>query len=519
MKNVTSLLLASFLCITLGSCHQEEKLKRSVRHDEASGFTIISDTIDIDMDKHASPVCDLTLDHYIQYRGKDVCLFIENNYTQFDTYQMYDRKAHLASISYKDGEIIEMAAPPRGMSAYGDFFVRNDTLFYRDYYTRDEQHPGYYLDEVTQQWIEVDDIANFCFEDDEFIISYMPRGEWGSFTCFHDKQTGLNHLFGVPMNKILKYHNAYYIIADFAIFKLKDPHEGWIMDDTPYTSWEQFAPMAGKVISTKYNTIWDYEFSDDRSQDTTFVSGYIHDDEMYILARASGETFLTRYLPSKHPTLQRLVTLGDIDLSMYNQYRLSNSWNQNGITGHFYENRRTDAILDIHADTVHLTYFHADPDTLRHLGQEAWPKLMDYLSHNIGKATISEVKAFEEELGGKSDNYIFENTRNRYFPQHDDPNYELINYYHVIDDQDSFETLYCYHKETHIVASVFMSFCQTMIYNEENYYKRSRSYEENFEDTLRKMVEQYLAQSPDSAYYWHKNGLTYYVHRNRLTIY
>ncbi len=200
---------------------------------------------------------------------------------------------------------------------------------------------------------------------------------------------------------------------------------------------------------------------------------------------------------------------------------ISDSWNQNGITGHFYEDRRTDAILEIHADTAHLTYFHpdGDQDTLLYLGQETWPKLMDYLSHNIGKATISEVKAFEEELGGKSDNYIFENTINGYFPQHDDPNYELIAYYHAIDDQDSFETLYCYHKETQIVASVFMSFHLTMLYYEEDYYERKKSHEKNVEDTLPKMAEQYLAQSPDSDYYWHKNDLTYNIYRNNLVIF
>ncbi len=139
MKDVTSLILATVLCITLGSCHQEEKLKHNVHHDEASGFTIISDTIDIEMDKYAYPVCGLTLEkahrtlHLFQaismmtkctsWQGHPVLLYYEEDY--------YERKkSHEKNV---EDTLPKMVEQYLAQSPDSDYYWHKNDLTYNIY--------------------------------------------------------------------------------------------------------------------------------------------------------------------------------------------------------------------------------------------------------------------------------------------------------------------------------------------------------------------------------------------------
>ena len=178
--------------------------------------------------------------------------------------------------------------------AYFDFFARKDTLFYRSYYDGN----GYYYDNRKNRWEEAKPVANICYEDDDYIVSYLPYGEWGTYTSFYDKKTGLKHLFRTPMNKIIKYDDAYYIISAIAVYKILDPRKGYVKDDSvKIYNMYLLCSEPERVFSTKYKSIWDLEFSFDENnitQDTFFVSGYVDNGLLYLINESFDDLFVVK---------------------------------------------------------------------------------------------------------------------------------------------------------------------------------------------------------------------------------
>ena len=507
-------------------------LERIVRHDAASGFTIITDTIGIDLSDYTSPLCNMKLSSVMKCNGNNLCTFRAYNYTAFF---IYLDKTKTVSISHDNDRQMVIEDPPLKPGERYTLFVRNDTLCLRNMYGIDDK----YWDENYQRWIETDSITNTCYEDEDFAVSFIDHGEWGYYTCFFDKKTGATYIFNADLNKIVRYHDSYFIISDIAIYEIKDPRTGLLMGEKPYTDWFSIAPKGETVISTKYQDYWEYEYSfaDDHSQDTLFFSGYIYNDNLYVLAGNTEELYLAQVRPTdsslgrdrrEHPKFHKVLDLEKPGSWRPHHHNLSNNWNPYSSLGRFHVDWHTDAILDLHADTVHFTYLRTEPDTLQNLGPKAWTKIMDFLSDNIGKTTMDKVARFERELGGKPDNKIYDSSQNMTLPQHDNDEFKLTSYYHAIDEHDSFKVQYCYNKETNVVASVYIDFAETRHFDGENYIWKLEEERNITKDNLPTMMEQYLASPPDSidmknenypGRYWHRHGHTYSLHDDCITIY
>lgn len=502
-------------------------LERTVRQDAASGFTIITDTIGIDLSSYSTPVSNMELEYVVDYRGNNLYLFGAFNYTAFHDFL---DEYHIVSVSPNNERQTFIEIPPQiKFGWYGYSLSSKDNQLYL-WSSREpkKKYPDLCWDDDSKRWIEMDQFSTTCYEDKDFAVSFEPQGEWGLFTCFHDKRTGLKHLFNADMDKIVRYHDTYYIISKAVIYEVKDPREGWVMDNTHYTQWGQHTPTAKTFISSKYKSYWDFDeyyMGDDQSSDTLYFSGFIHDDNFYVLAGNRGELFLAQILPTGQPKFQKVLTLEKMGQDYpYGPY-MSNNWNPNRSLSTFRGNWNTNVILDLKSDTVHFTYLRTQPDTLQYLGPEVLPKMMNYLTDNIGKVTMDDVTQFEKQLGGKTGKVIRE-SNNGYFPQSGDSNFELITYYHAIDENDSFEVEYCRHKESNVAAAVFIEFEQTQYYQGENrFFDESRNITKK---TLPEMMEQYLASPPDSidmknenypGRYWHRHGHTYFLHDDRITIY
>lgn len=502
-------------------------LERTVRQDAASGFTIITDTIGIDLSSYSTPVSNMVLEEVMDYRGNNLYFFGAYNYTSFFH---YCDEYHIVSVSPDNERQTFIELPPQ--IRFGEFRYRlsskDNQLYLRPSRDFKNKKPDLCWDDDSQRWIEVDNFATTCYEDEDFAVSFEPNGEWGLFTCFHDKRTGLKHLFNADMNKIVRYHDTYYIISDAVIYEVKDPRKGWVMDNTHYTQWAYHTPTAKTFISSKYKSYWDYEYyiGDDQSPDTLYFSGFIHDDNFYVLAGNKDELFLAQIHPTGQHKFQKVLSLEKMGQGFpYGPY-MSNNWNPNRSLCMFLGNWNTDVILDLKSDTVHFTYLRTKPDTLQYLGPTVWPKMMDYFTDNIGKVTMDDVAQFEKLLGGKAAKEVRDSSNNGYFPQYGDSNFELISYYHAIDENDSFEVQYCCHKESNVAVAVFIDFERT------RYYQGKISlFDENrtiTKESLPGMMEQYLASPPDSIdmkyedypmRYWHRHGHTYYLHDDRITIY
>ena len=96
--------------------------------------------------------------------------------------------------------------------------------------------------------------------------------------------------------------------------------------------------------------------------------------------------------------------------------------------------------------------------------------------------------------------------------------YERINYFHAIDESDSFCVGYCFQKETQILTTVMIELYQTRFVTSYNPYifgRYTRGYE-----VFASLISKSLSVEPDSKGVWHKGDVTIstYGGKNRFVI-
>lgn len=472
----------------------------------ASEYVVITDSINIKTNKYIGEACEMILDRVEKYRGNYICLFNSKNYTYFPDYGSQDKR-YIFSIAPGSDSLVSIKTFDNCDQAYFDFFARKDTLFYRSYYYGN----GYYYNNRKNRWEEAKHVANICYEDDDYIVSYLPYGEWGTYTSFYDKKTGLKHLFRTPMNKIIKYDDAYYIISAIAVYKILDPRKGYVKNDSVnINNMYSLCPEPERVFSTKYKSIWELEFSFDdnnMTQDTFFVSGYVDNGLLYLINESFDDLFVVK-CDKDLTQKEKIFSLRNITTYDGGMYKLARSWDQTGYLSLIHDKDKC-GILDIHKDTIRLTYVNTQIDTLQYIGKSSLMTMMDFLSESLGKITLDEVKAFEKGFGGKTDGYIYGSDRNAYFPQHKKSNYQITKYYHAIDNVTSYEVEYCYNKNTQMVVSAFIEFAETRIFKGNGYVWEKKKNITG--DEIKKMVVEYVGQDLDSNRNVKKGKLTYHV--------
>ena len=497
-----------------------------VRHDKESGYTIITDTITLDANEYISKVHQTKINKVESYRGRYICQFFHQNYTSFVNYMNLGVGHFLLSISKDGQDIIQMPAPMEFCEWDDEITtikVLNDTLYCYNL------SKNFYWNEDAQQWIASNkEMSNDYDEDDTYAIYSEDRGEWGEFTRFHEKQTGVDYLFLAPMITAQLIDNDYYIVGAFQFSKVSDPHRGWIMNDSiKYGKWASVAPFADIVYGPKFGSSYEFAHSERYSRDTLFCSGFMRTGQLHFLMRGSEDTFIAKYAKDKKGPIEKVLSLGNIPV-IYSQGRK----NRDELTFYFKEDWTQDGLLNIDKDTIRITYIKKLSDTLQYRGVQALEQIIDFAANNTGKATLSEVKALEEKTGGIHDGLILEtnwmgNPSSDYrlklmgpghvlldFEKDIEGDHELVNFFHAIDEFDSFCIGYCYQKETQILTTVWIELYST------NYLDNEYKYRRDGHLALDSVVTQCLSVSPDSKGVWHKGDVTIstYGGKNRFVI-
>jgi hypothetical protein len=484
-----------------------------VRHDAKSGYTIITDTIELDANKYVSAAHKMSLTDVVSYQGRYICQFYHHNYTSHLN-ELNLGEGHLLLSISKDGQDVYQLPIPIEYydwnNSWATIKVVSDTLYCYN------KAKNFYWDEGSRQWMATDKkMSNDYYEDDTYTVHSEDRGEWGEFTRFHEKQTGFDYLFMAPMITAIKFEDAYYIVGPLQLRKVADPHKGWEMNDSiKYGKWASIAPIADIVYGTKYHNWYEYEYSNDHSQDTLFCSGFMRNGQMHFLMRGPEDTFIAKYIKGRQGSTEKVLSLGNIPVE-YTQGRKD----QDDLFFYFAENWTQDDILNIDQDTIRITYVKKHSDTLQYRGVEALEQVLDFVANNTGKATIEEVRAMEEKIGGIHDGLTLEtnwmgHVSSDYRKKIMGPNHvlldfekdlegdhERVNYYHAIDEFDSFCVSYCYLKETQRLSTVWIeSYKTNFLDSEPNYRKKGRV-------ALDSIVSRCLSVTPDSKGVWHKGDL------------
>ena len=521
MKNLFLLCFSALCMLALASCRGKDTAGPTVIHDKPSGYTLITDTVSIHAQKYIARSHRMRLHKVEHYRNRYACLFRYHDYTGHVPELLQGEGYVILSLS-RDGQDFEQIPTPTGFTEWNrgplTIQVANDTLYFlnRGFTT------GSYWDEALQEWHTTDNIPSIRYEDEEdeeFTVKALPRGEWGDYVQFHEKSTGTNYLFETPLTKIIKYDSAFYLIEPLHIRKISNPRRGWEMDDAiSYTKWGQYAPPAGVVINTRYRNLIDYQFREEHSQDTLFLSGFIRHDKLHFLVRTMDEVFIARYKKSRRSSFEKLLSLGKLPLDKGCRSR------QNKVLADFKQNWQMDGILDIADDTVRTTYLRLDYDSLSYLGPQVIEQVIDFAQRNLGVATMDSVQAFEERIGGYSEGDVVETDSEGFitgafadrmlgansFSKIKDKGsgYERISYLHVLDAHDTFWIGYCYHTQTQVLTSLFAEFTKTGYMNNNSGEKRLQFNE------LDSIITRTLSVPEDSVGKWIKDDKTYKLDDN-----
>jgi len=494
-----------------------------VRHDAKSGYTIITDTIELDANQYICPVHKMMLESVESYHGRYICQFYHRNYTSHVPFLNLGYGQLLLSIAKDGQDVFQMPAPLDVHEMDQEptrIKVQQDTLYFYN------TSKTYYWEEGARQWIETTEKISDdkeVYEDESYAIHSENRGEWGDFTRFHEKQTGFDYLFEAFMITAFKYDSAYYIVGPVQLRKVTDPHMGWKMDDSiKYGRWGQVTPPAGIVYSTKYRYLFQYENAYNHSQDTLFCSAFMRSGQMLFLMRDSANTFIAKYVKGRHGTIEKILSLGDIPIDYQHGRK-----NQNEVTHCIIQKDWTkDGIVNIDKDTIRIRYIKKHSDTLQYMGIQALEQVLDFVANNIGKVTMNEVRALEGKTGGRHDGHILESTRDgnpsyEYLAkrlgknvasvinnskENKEEGYESVNYYHAIDENSSFCVSYCYKQKTRILTTVMIELYKTNYLNSEypDFHRKSKIGYEEFAS----MVSKILSVEPNSKGVWRKGDVT-----------
>lgn len=105
---------------------------------------------------------------------------------------------------------------------YNDLFVSHDSILIKNYHTT----TSFYLDEENQKWKEIKFADDVVFEDEDYYITALDFGEWGSRIWFRDKKTGVVYeMASYFAPEIAKLNGAYYIITNTNIDIVINPHK------------------------------------------------------------------------------------------------------------------------------------------------------------------------------------------------------------------------------------------------------------------------------------------------------
>ena len=199
MKKSILLLLLFFFAIQ--SFAQEHKINISI------------DTTYIKLKQITKPAVNIYLKNAVKFNNKYYCIINESSL--INSYGDINR---FIIISEKGDSLEEVELPYKFIhSSYSDLFIYKDRVTIKDYYDA----ITYYLDTIQNKWIETEEADDLIYEDEEFYVTYMDFGEWGSTTWFRDKKTNKEYdIVGFP--NVLRLNGKFYLIGDGVIYILDD---------------------------------------------------------------------------------------------------------------------------------------------------------------------------------------------------------------------------------------------------------------------------------------------------------
>lgn len=485
MKKPILLLVLFFFAIQ--GFAQEDKINISI------------DTTYIKLKQITKPAVNISLENAVKFNNKYYCIINETPLTETS----WDANKFII-ISDKGDSVKEVELPNEFISSfYTDLFIYKDRVTIKDYYDL----KTYYLDTIQNKWIETEEADDLIYVDEEFYITYMYFGEWGSTTWFRDKKTNKEYDI-IGYKDVFRLNGDFYLIGYGGVNILKDVSKLKLSkEDYYYKKIKEEKALKNQLFgSTNEPELISY-FQEtpydiySRENYSSIITSFISDNKLYHICSDSTKKYIG-YISNKNMVI--IDTLpDDIQMfNMYNSYRCriqkDNSqiikFDQKGDKNQF-------GFIEIKDNKIKIRYFIHDIDSVDYIGKErfemAFDSIFNYLISNKD-ITISQIDSLENIYGGIDTKLVFtkENTR--------DSKHKLVGgkrYYKIQDSIISNRIDYFYTENDSLVKQINFEWDKTPIYKKinEGYMQSYNSFDESpyekdfdiqFNELLNKITKQ-----------------------------
>lgn len=213
------------------------------------------------------------------YLAENVCFYTDSYVLQINS-QFY-----LISNDFKS--IKALPQNEAGALLYNELFVYKDSLMitstWEDEIEGDNLFFEYY-DSKLEKWQLVKKIPQpitSCsletnFEDDFYEVCYLMTHN-KCYLQFKDKHTHRKYVYNIYMERMLEYHNSYYVIGPYAIYKIDVPFGNDTLEKEVLQQVPTDIDVEPYILGSTYG------------EGTIFNSGIIRNDELYIIGKIANE--------------------------------------------------------------------------------------------------------------------------------------------------------------------------------------------------------------------------------------
>jgi len=376
MKHYIQILIVLLLTV-LVSCSDSD-------NNQESDIKIVHDTLTIDVKG--------SLGQIIKHQDKYYCFFERSNpYSSKSFKDFY--------ILSSEGKIIKKIDVPEKLNNfYYDLHVRYDSIITKEYWN----HYTFYLDLEKSEWVEINEVDDLIFEDEQYYVTHLGFGEFGSTVWFKDKTTRKEYEFSSTTPSIFKINGNYFLSNSREVFKI-NPKKMMPCDSS------NFYKVVEGTKNMRYGSQFinggEYLFKDTvNPYESTFyiATSFIFKDSLFHLCVDSNKTFIAVIDSGKIEPYKTIVN--DISVYKYHYaYRGNQFDRKNQLIKFNSQDRKREGVIEIENDIIRVTDI-INTNSINILGAIKTEKnfrfLTSYHFTNFNKLSPPQLDSIIPEHGG-----------------------------------------------------------------------------------------------------------------------
>ena len=376
-----------------------------VQRFESMEFVSSYDTLCLDT--YAYPLSRLSIGHAAKYNDSYYCLLAKSG-----AYRgMYDwgGETFMLKISGNNTTILQLPSPDKHLQWY-DFFVRSDTLFWKD-----QSFEASYWDDAVAEWIPVEYLPDIVYEDQDWQVAVRNGGEFGVFTWFIDRHSDKQYIYPMLPEKINRIDSVFYLTGKKAITTLQNPRQGLLcnsdlryentLNDTEYRN-STSVRLSANIICSGFQAsmLPDTLLSVDSVE---LITSFSIDTTLYSVVNSKDRTFITSLTGSQ---LKEVFNFNEKFEFVDNSTNMkSRNLPESGVQLTYRKGKSEMGLLNIEDYSVHQLHLYYNPDTLTFSGNDHFKMVMNHIRDRWDTLSFHTVYDIESKTGSREVNSLIQN--------------------------------------------------------------------------------------------------------------